>query len=96
METTTLKAKHMSIFQYQIIAKHVTFYKGEYIGHLENIDKEENSHPHENPDAHTTSIITTKKMMSEQVEPDTFEPSHHKLTPTFEAKLETLFKGYES
>ena len=28
--------------------KHVTFNKGEYVGHFENIDKEENSHPHEN------------------------------------------------
>ena len=28
--------------------KHVTFNKGEYLGHLENIDEEENSHPHKN------------------------------------------------
>ena len=45
--------------------KHVTFNKGEYVGHLENTDEEENSHPHENSDAHTTSSVTTKKMMSE-------------------------------
>ena len=45
--------------------KHVTFNKEEYIGHLENIDEEMYSHPHENSEAHTTSSITTKKMMSE-------------------------------
>ena len=44
--------------------KHVTFNKGEYVGHLErtmeNIDEEKNLHIHENPDAHTTSRVTTK------------------------------------
>ena len=40
--------------------KHVTFNKGEYVGHLENIDEEENSHPHKSSDAHTTSSVTTK------------------------------------
>ena len=43
--------------------KHVTFNKGEYLGHLENIDEEENSHPHENH-VHTTSSVTTTKLMS--------------------------------
>ena len=35
-------------------------------------------------------------MMSEQVEPDTFEPPHHKLKPSIEAKLEALLKEYAS
>ena len=35
-------------------------------------------------------------MMAEQVEPDTFEPSHHKLKPSIEAKLEALLKKYAS
>ena len=34
-------------------------------------------------------------MMSEQVEPDAFEPPHHKLKPNIEAKLEALLKEYE-
>ena len=76
--------------------KHVTFNKGEYIGHLENVDEEENSHPHENSDAHTMNSGTTQKMMSEQVELDTFEPPHHKLKPNIEAKLEALLKEYKS
>ena len=41
--------------------KHDTFNKEECIGHLENIDEEENSHPHENSDTCTTSSVTTKK-----------------------------------
>ena len=48
------------------------FNKGEYIGHLENIDEEENSPPHENLDAYTTSSVTMMRMMSEQVELDKF------------------------
>ena len=78
--------------------KHVTFNKGEYAGHLEltieNIDEEKNLHLQENPDTHTTSSVTTKKMMSEQVEPDTFEPPHHKPKPKIETKLEALLKEY--
>ena len=34
--------------------------------------------------------------MSEQVEPDTFEPPCHKLKPSIEAKLEALLKEYTS
>ena len=30
--------------------------------------------------------------MSEQVEPDTFDPPHHKLYPNIETKLEALLK----
>ena len=42
------------------------------------------------------SSITTKKMISEQVEPDTFELPHHKLKPNIKTKLEVLLKEYES
>ena len=76
--------------------KQVTFSKSKYIGHLENIDEEKYSHLHKNSEAHTTGSVTTKKMMSEQVEPDTFEPTHHKFKPNIEAKLAVLFKEYES
>ena len=78
------------------INKYVTFNKGEYIGHLEHIAEERYSHPHENSEALTTSIATTKKMMSEQVELDTFQPLHHKLKPNIKAKLAALLKEYES
>ena len=72
------------------------FSKGEYIGHLENIDEEDNSQPHENPNAYTTGNVTTKRMMSEQVELDTFEPPYHKLKPNTKTKLEVPLKEYES
>ena len=35
-------------------------------------------------------------MMSEQVEPDTFEPPSNKLKPSIKAKLEALLKEYTS
>ena len=76
--------------------KHITFNKGEYIGHLEDINEEYHSQPHENLDAYTTSSVTTKRMMSEQVELDTFEPPHHKLKSNIKTKLEALLKEYES
>ena len=34
--------------------------------------------------------------MSEQVEPDSFEPPHHKLKPNIKNKLEALPKEYKS
>ena len=44
--------------------KHVTFNKGEYVGHLEpaieHIDEEKSLHLQENSDAHTTSSVTTQ------------------------------------
>ena len=50
--------------------KHLTFHKGEYIGHLipvvlDSMDQK---------DTHQTNSMTLKKMMSETVTPDTFNP----------------------
>ena len=77
--------------------KHVTFNKGEYVGHLEptieNFEEEKNLHPLGNSDAHTTSN-DNKKMMYEKVEPDAFEPPCHKLKPNIKVKLEALLKEY--
>ena len=52
--------------------KHLTFHKGEYIGHLEpavldSTDQQE---------THQTNSMTLKKMMSETVTPDTFNSLH--------------------
>ena len=78
--------------------KCITFNKGEYVGHLEptieDIDEEKNLHPQANQDTHTMNSITITKMMSEQVEPDAFEPPHHTLKPNNETKLEALLKEY--
>ena len=74
----------------------VTFNKGENIGHLENINGEENSQPHEHSDAYTMNSVRTQKMMSEQVELDAVEPPHHKPEQNIETKLQALLKEYKS
>ena len=50
--------------------KHLTFHKGKYIGHLEPVvlDSTEQQHTHQK------NSMTLKKMMSETVTPDTFNP----------------------
>ena len=50
--------------------KHLTFHKGEYIGHLkpvvlDSIDQK---------DTHQTNSVPLKKMISETITPDTFNP----------------------
>ena len=76
--------------------KHVTFNKGAYVGHyaatIESSDEEKNLDPQGNTDDHTRSSVTTNQMMSEQVEPNAFEPPHHKLKPNIKTKLDALLK----
>ena len=74
--------------------KHITFNKGEYVGHLEPTI-EEISQTTESPDAPTTHSITTEKMTSEKVELDTFKPPHPKLQH-IETGLTVLLKEYDS
>ena len=50
--------------------KHLAFHKGEYIGHLEPIVLDST----DQREAHHANSITLKKMMSETVTPDTFDP----------------------
>ena len=50
--------------------KHLTFHKGEYIGHLEPVVLDST----DQKDAHHTNSVTLKKIMSEIVTPDTFDP----------------------
>ena len=42
------------------------------------------------------AVLQQKQMMSEQMEPDAFEPPCHKLKPNIKAKLEALLKEYAS
>ena len=44
----------------------------------------------------TDHSITTKKMMAEKVEPDPFNPPHHKLRKDIKTRLEEMLKGYQS
>ena len=66
--------------------KHLTFHKGEYIGHLEpavldTTDQQE---------THQTNSITLKKMMSETVTPDAFNPPCHELSTAVQNDLDLL------
>ena len=48
--------------------KHLTFHKGEYIGHFKLVVLD----PTDQQDTHQTNSMTLKKMMSETITPDTF------------------------
>ena len=74
--------------------KHITFNKGEYIGHLEPTITDDTTIDHS--ETHSAHSITLQKMMAEQVQPDIFDPPHHKLKPGIQSKLDTLLKEYES
>ena len=79
--------------------KHITFNKGEYVGHLQlAIEDNMNSNlpSHAQPDVHSTNSVTIQKMMAEQVKPDTFHLPHHKLKHGIESKLDALLKEYAS
>ena len=80
--------------------KHITFNKGEYVGHLEptieDTEEREKWHSWANPDAWTTHSITTQWIMADQVKPDTFKPPRHKLKQHTKTKLTSLLKGYDS
>ena len=49
---------------------HLTFHKGEYIGHLEPVVLDST----DQNDTHQTNSVTLKKMMSKTITPDTFNP----------------------
>ena len=76
------------------INKHIKFNKGEYIGCREPTITD--SMPSDQPDTHPTNSVTLQKMMAEHVQQDTFNPSHHKLRPSIESKLNALLKEYAS
>ena len=74
--------------------KHLTFHKGEYVGHLKpaviddtTIDQNE---------THQANSITLQKMMAEQVKPDVFNPPCHNLSTNIQNDLNALLKEYES
>ena len=74
--------------------KHIMFNKGDYIRHLEPtiLDNMTN----DQADAYSTNSVTLQIMMAEQVQLDTFNPSHHKLRPSIKAKLNSLPEEYTS
>ena len=74
--------------------KHITFNKGEYVGHLEPTLTDDTTI--DQTEAHSTNSITLQKMMAEQVKPDTFDPPHHTLKTNTQNKLNALLKEYET
>ena len=74
--------------------KHITFNKGEYIGHLEPTLMDDTTI--DDSESHPTYSITLQQMMAQQVQPNIFYPPHHKLKPEIQLKLDTLLKQYET
>ena len=71
--------------------KHITFNKGECIGHLEPTIGEI-PQTTESPDAPTMYSITTEKMTAEKLAPNTFKPPHDKLKQYIGPNLIELLK----
>ena len=72
--------------------KHLTFHKGEYVGHLELIELDYT----DQGEMHQANSITLKKMMSETVTSDTFDPPQHELSTSIQNSLKWLLEEYES
>ena len=72
--------------------KHLTFHKGEYIGHLEPIELDST----DQGETYQANSITLKKMMSKTVTSDTFNPPHHEILTPVQNSLKLLLEEYES
>ena len=74
--------------------KHITFNKGDYVGHLEPALTDDTTI--DQTGAHPTNNVTLQKMMAKQVQPDTFHPPCHILNTSTQSKHDALLKEYES
>ena len=63
--------------------KYLTFCKGEYIGHLEPAVLDSTYER----DTHQANSVTLKKMMSETITPDTFNPPWYELSAPIQDSL---------
>ena len=72
--------------------KHLTFHKGEYIGHLEPLELDST----DQEETHQANSITLKKMMSKTVMSDTFNPPHHEISTPVQNSLKLLLEEYAS
>ena len=86
------KSVNISVSNYT--NKHITFNKGEYIGHLEPTITDHTTIDDLEP--HSANSITLQKMMAEQVQPNILTPPHHKLKPSIKSRLDTLLKEYKN
>ena len=72
--------------------KHLTFNKGEYFGHLEPVVLDST----DQQETYQTNSMTLKKIMSETVTPDTFNPPCHELSAAVQDNLKLLLQEYWS
>ena len=72
--------------------KHLTFHKGEYIGHLEPLELDST----DQEETHQVNSITLKKMIYEMVSSDTFNPPHHEISTPIQNSLKLLLEEYDS
>ena len=69
--------KSLNILVSNYTNKHITFNKGEYIGHLEPTITDDTTI--DDSKSHSTNSTTLQKMMVGQVQLDIFDPPYHKL-----------------
>ena len=69
--------------------KQLTFHKGKYIGHLEPIELDST----DQGETHQANSITLKKMMSETVMSDTFDPPRHEILYTYTRQPQIAIRG---
>ena len=84
----------VNVLVYNYTNKHLTFHRGEYIGHLEPAVMD--STTIDQKVIHQTDSVTFKKRMAETVTPDTFNPPHHALSTAVQNDLDLLLLEYES
>ena len=70
--------------------KHLTFHKGEYVGHLEPAVMDDTTI--DQRESHQANSVTLIKMMVETVTSDTFNPTHYELSKTIQHELNTLLQ----
>ena len=72
--------------------KHLTFHKGEYVGHLEPLELQHTDQTEQQP----ANSVTLQKMMSETVTSDTFNPPCHDISQSVQNSLTSLLEEYDS
>ena len=72
--------------------RHLTFHKGEYVGHLEPLELQ----PVDEGKQHQTNSITLKKMMSETVTSNNFNPPCHDISTLVQNSLTSILEEYDS
>ena len=84
----------VNVFVSNYTNKHITFNKGECVGHFEPTLTDDTTI--DQTGAHPTNSVMLQNMMAKQVKPDTFDPPCHTLNTSTQSKLDALLKEYGS